>query len=613
MSSRAGATGLAVSRCGARALAAVAGSILLGTAPVKAAPPAASDPGPTPAELTGFTCTPTYEETCAYLRAVAAACRYVHVAACGYTTEGRPIPVAFVWESNGPGGGWEDGESKPVVLITAGIHSGEICGSDALLLLLRDIARGLEPDLTAHLRLILVPIFNVDGHVRRSPYNRFTQVGPECGFGRRRNALNLDLNRDFAKLETPECQALVRLASQFRPHIYMDLHTDDGIGHQYDILYDAGVNPTFPEGRAELIKGRLLPSVEAAMARAGFRCRPIGQPRDRADLSRGFLDLSIRTRYSTGYSETRQTISILSEAYPYTTYERRVRATGAFVRATLAFAVTNRIEIRDVVDRARAEAERWALEPGQHPIGLGCAADTTTFVTGEWLGKKSVMRESPITGARYAWYGDEDSTYTVPYYDRLVPQVTAPMPRGYLLGPEWGHVASRLKDHCIAVYQILEPFETDVEVFRIHAATFEEEPCQGHHPIEKLDGGWACERRVLPPGSFWVPLDQPGGLTAMQLLEPESPDALLVWNFFDTIFENGMVLESWALEEKLGDMLTEPEFRARYEAALADSSLPADPEQRLRQMLQWTPYAQEQYKLYPAFRSSRVPPAQRGL
>jgi len=574
--------------------------------------PVASDPGPTPAERTGFACGATYEETYAYLRAAAAACRHIHVAACGYTTEGRPIPVAFVWKSGGPGGAWEDGAEKPVVLITGAIHSGESCGTDALLLLLRDIARGLEPDITAHLRLVLVPIFNADGHVRRSPYNRYTQVGPECGFGRRRNALNLDLNRDFAKLETPECQAVVLLASQFRPHIYMDLHTDDGIGHQYDLLYQASVNPTFPGDRARFVEQRLAPHLARAMEQAQFRCRPIVSPRDRQDPSRGFVGYGLQTRLSTGYFETRQAISILTEAYPYITYERRVRATDAFVRATLACAVTNRSELRDVVEQARAEAERWALEPGRHPIGLGCKADTAGVVTGEWLGKKFTLRTSPITGQQYALYSAEDTTYTVPFRERLKPRVSVPMPRGYLLGPEWGHVARKLKDHCIGVTQLSAPFETEVEAYHIESATFAAQPYQGHHPIEELQGHWTTERRTFAPGSWWVPLDQPGGLTAMHLLEPESSDALLVWNAFDTIFETGIVLEQWALEERLTHMLAVPEFRARYEAALADSALARNPRQRLLQMLQWTPHAQEDYLLYPAFRSSRVPPAQRG-
>ncbi len=591
-----------------------AGSVLAAdpAAPTRPAPPPASDPGPTPAERVDFACTPTYEETWTYLRRTAAACRHIHVAACGYTTEGRPIPVAFVWESEGPGGAWEDGSGKPVVLITAGIHSGEICGNDALQLLLRDIARGLEPDLTAHLRLILVPILNPDGHVRRAPTHRYTQAGPECGFGRRRNATNLDLNRDYAKLDTPECRALVQLASQFHPHIYMDLHTDDGIGHQYDILYNAAVNPTFPAGRSALAGEQMMPSVEERMAREGFRCRAIAWPEDRGNPGRGFSGYGISTRLGTGYFETRQAICILSEAYPYAPYARRVRATEAFVRAVLAFAVTHRLEVVETVEAARAEVERWAHEPGQHWIGLGCEADTTWSHPVDWLGKKFTVHESAITGESYVLYGDEDTTYTVPMYDRLVPEVVAPMPRGYVLGSEWGEVASKLQSHCIAARQLAAPWEAVVEVFRIGSAIFARDPYQGHHPIEMLDGGWSTERRVFPAGSWWIPLDQPAGLTAMHLLEPESPDGLLRWNSFDSILEEGIVLERWALEQRLNELLADPTFHARYQAALADSTLPRDPEERLLHLFQWTRYAEEEYRVYPAFRCPSEPPAQGG-
>lgn len=582
------------------------------TDPTRPAPPEASDPGPAPVETMDFTCSPTLEETWAYLRGAAAACRYVHVAACGYSTEGRPIPVAFVWQSRGDGNGWEDNDGKPVVLITAGIHAGEICGNDALQLLLRDIARGLAPDITAHLRLILVPILNPDGHIRHSPHGRYTQVGPDCGTGRRRNALNLDLNRDYTKLETPECQALVHLASQFRPHIYIDLHTDDGIGHQYDILYSAAVAPTSPPGRAELVRDRLMPSVEEALGRAGLRCRAIAWPNDRMDPARGFVAYGLRTRHGTSYFDTRQTISLLSEAYPYAPYERRVRATGEFVRAVLAFAATHRIELVETVEAARAQVQQWPLEPGRHPIALGSRADTTRARTTDWLGKKFDVRTSAITGERYAVYGSEDTTYTVPLYDVLVPQVVAPMPRGYIFGPQWGQIANRLKAHGIAVQSLAAPGEVEVEAFRIQEAEFAGEPYQGHHPIEDVAGIWSTEPRTFPAGSWWVPLDQPAGVTVMHLLEPESPDGLLCWNAFDTIFEVGIVLERWALEERLNGLLGDQTFRARYEAALADSALPEDPEQRLLYLHRWTPYAEENWRLYPVFRCSSVPPAQRG-
>ncbi len=577
-------------------------------------PPAAGDPGPVPAEQVRFDCSADYAETWAYLQAAAASCRHIHVASCGYSTEGRPIPVVMIWDRDrAPGGGWEDGTCAPVVLITACIHAGEPCGNDALQLLVRDIARGLEPDVIAHLRLILVPIFNVDGHVRRSPHHRFTQNGPACGTGTRRSADNLDLNRDYAKLESSECQAIVRLASQFQPHIYIDLHTNDGMGHQYDILYSSTVNPSYPAGRGVLMHEMLEPHILTTMRVAGFHSHPFVYPVDRQGPSQGMVAFGIDLRYGTGYFESRQALSILSEAYPYVSYERRVRATDAFVRAILRFAVTNRIRLCATIAGVRAEARRWALEPGRHEIALACHAAREDGEPIQWLGKTLTLRESEVTGFTYGLYGDRDTTYTLPLYRRMTPSATATMPRGYLLEAAWGRVAQRLKDHGIAVYQLTEPFDAEVEVFRITDAQFRTRPYQGHHPITDIAGAWSAESRSLAAGSYWIPLDQPAGLTAMHLLEPESPDGLLVWNAFDAIFERGIILEWPALEEHAQRMLEDPGIRADYEAAFPDTLAQDEAKARLLYLFDRSAYAEEGYRRYPAFRSSSVPPAHRGL
>ncbi len=43
--------------------------------------------------------------------------------------------------------------------------------------------------------------------------------------GIRENALGLDLNRDFMKLETPEARSLVAAYNQFDVDVLIDLHT----------------------------------------------------------------------------------------------------------------------------------------------------------------------------------------------------------------------------------------------------------------------------------------------------------------------------------------------------------------------------------------------------
>jgi len=127
----------------------------------------------------------------------------------GTSAEGRPMPLlvaskekAFTPEAAAKAG-------KPVVLVLNGIHSGEIDGKDACLILLRDMALGNRPDLLDTVTLLVVPIYNVDGHERVSKWNRPNQDGPLEGMGFRTTTMGYDLNRDFLKADAPETRAWI--------------------------------------------------------------------------------------------------------------------------------------------------------------------------------------------------------------------------------------------------------------------------------------------------------------------------------------------------------------------------------------------------------------------
>src|ERR1700704_4808591 len=79
-------------------------------------------------------------------------------------------------------------------------------GRAASLLLLRDLALGRYPEILDKITLVILPIYNVDGHERISPYNRPNQDGPHRGMGFRTTAAGLDLNRDYVKVVSPEAQ-----------------------------------------------------------------------------------------------------------------------------------------------------------------------------------------------------------------------------------------------------------------------------------------------------------------------------------------------------------------------------------------------------------------------
>lgn len=95
----------------------------------------------------------------------------------------------------------------PAVWVQAGIHAGEIDGKDAVLLLIKEILQEKIKSPLNGIHLVFIPIVNLDGHERRGKWNRPNQIGPE-EMGWRTTSQNLNLNRDFMKVDAPEMRYL---------------------------------------------------------------------------------------------------------------------------------------------------------------------------------------------------------------------------------------------------------------------------------------------------------------------------------------------------------------------------------------------------------------------
>jgi murein tripeptide amidase MpaA len=205
-------------------------AVALAAAPLGAPWVAASDLL-TRAETSGFRATSSYDETLDLLRRLAGRSPFVRLDSFGVSGEGRPLPLVVVSRDKAFTAAEARRLSKPIVLLQSGIHAGEIDGKDASLILLRELATGGRPEILDAITLLLVPIYNVDGHERVSRFNRSNQDGPEEGQGFRTTASGLDLNRDHLKLESAEARALVGLVNAWRPHLHVDNHVSNGFDH----------------------------------------------------------------------------------------------------------------------------------------------------------------------------------------------------------------------------------------------------------------------------------------------------------------------------------------------------------------------------------------------
>ncbi len=193
-------------------------------------------PWQTHSEKSNLTSTPNYKETFNYLDKLVASDHRLKKISIGKSPQGRDIWMVIATNEGVSTSTELKNNYKPTLLVQAGIHSGEIDGKDAGLMLLRDIIHGDKGNLLEKVNWLFVPILNVDGHERTSAFNRVNQRGPS-NMGWRTNAENLNLNRDYTKLETLELKALIETINEWQPDLYYDVHVTDGEDYQYDITY----------------------------------------------------------------------------------------------------------------------------------------------------------------------------------------------------------------------------------------------------------------------------------------------------------------------------------------------------------------------------------------
>ena len=121
-------------------------------------------------------------------------------------------------------------DNKAVILINNGIHPGESCGVDASMNLAKNLLEsGKIPE---NVILAIIPIYNIGGALNRNSNSRANQNGPE-EYGFRGNAKNLDLNRDFIKVDSKNARAFIRIFREWKPEIFIDTHTSNGADYQY--------------------------------------------------------------------------------------------------------------------------------------------------------------------------------------------------------------------------------------------------------------------------------------------------------------------------------------------------------------------------------------------
>src|SRR6056297_3062793 len=157
---------------------------------------------PTPLQKKDFTELTTSAELKAYLEHLDTLAEFIVMEKIGTSVQGKPILLAKV-AKNGVTAG-----NRLNVLLFAQQHGNEPSGKEGLLMLLRHLAENNDHQLLDKLNLFIIPQLNPDGG----------------DMDQRRNANDVDLNRDHLLVSSPEVLAVQQLFKQYAHEVTVDIH-----------------------------------------------------------------------------------------------------------------------------------------------------------------------------------------------------------------------------------------------------------------------------------------------------------------------------------------------------------------------------------------------------
>ena len=563
----------------------------------------ADDPWVTPSELTKLRATPSYDETIAWLRKLVEAAPELEMVSIGKSLEGRDFWMVIASADRAFTPTSLATTQKPLLLAHAGIHAGEIDGKDAGLMLLRDMTvKGSKKTLLSGANFLFIPILNVDGHERKSSYNRINQRGP-VEMGWRTNARNQNLNRDFTKLDTAGVRALVKVFNEWKPDLYLDLHVTDGADYQYDITFGGNGRDGWSPAIGNWIEDVYRPAINDALSANGHEPGGLIFAVNGMDMNDGFLTWTGDPRFSNGYGDAAHIPAVLVENHSLKPYKRRVLGTYVLLEGTLSLLAkeAQSLQLATSKDRGR--------RPQSIPLGFE-KDENQALKTSVFKGIASSRYQGEASGGEVVRWTGKSTTGAIPEVFIAQPTVMMDVPEAYIVPPAWADVVNRIRLHGIEVEHLAESFSTVAEFYRLPDATVASASAWTPNPFEghiRIDAGKPVKEMMevaFPAGSFRIRTDQPLGELLMLMLEPQASDSFFQWGFFLEIFARTEYAEPYVLEPLAMRMLdNDPMLKQRFEARLAeDEEFAASSYQRLMWFYEQTPFYDQSYLLYPVAR-----------
>ncbi len=485
------------------------------------------------AEKSNYESTSRYDDVMAFVNQLKKSTKYVRVETLARTLEGRDIPLLIVGNPLPKSPKDLVNDKRVVVYIQANIHSGEVEGKEATLMYIRDLLKDKNSEVLKNVVLLVCPDLNADGNEKISTKNRTNQNGPKNGVGVRYNGQMLDLNRDAMKLESPEIKGvLANVLNKWDPEVIMDCHTTNGSYHVEPVTFTWIMNPNCDRSLINYMRDRMMSEMSSVLLDK-YKTENCfyGEFIDMMDYSKGWISYAAEPRYLSNYVGVRNRLGILNENYVYADFKSRVLGCYHLIFSLMDYASSHKAEIKDLIKGVDAKTIARGLNPS---IVDSFAIAYEGRPTPNSVTIKTFEADKVESENEYERYkkSDRRKDVTVAYIADYFATKNVKFPFAYILSipdPEVVHV---LKMHGLVIERLDKTASIEVEKFVIEDLKAITRLNQGHY-TETIKGKFEKETKEFNAGTYIIRTSQKLGYLTSYLLEPQSDDGLLFWNYFD--------------------------------------------------------------------------------
>lgn len=487
----------------------------------------------TVAEKSNYESTSRESDVWGFVNEISKKSSAIKVETVGVSTEGRKIPLMIVADPMIKSSQQLVSDPRMVLYIQANIHAGEVEGKEASLMFARELTSGSRKDLLKNIIFLICPNFNPDGNEAISTKNRTHQNGPKNGVGLRSNGQMLDINRDGMKLETPEMNGLLKnVLLKWDPQVTVDCHTTNGSYHEEPVTFSWMMNCAGDRSLMDYMEKQMMPDVSSVLLN-NYKVENCfyGEFIDMQNPEKGWIEYASEPRYLTNYIGVRNRLAILNENYVYADFKTRVLGCYGLLQSISDYCAKHTSEIKQLI----ANVDKKTIERGNNP------ALTDSFpisYTSKPLDKKITIKTFEVEPAKektgYEDYVQTDRKKTVegPYFATYIPTRSVKFPFAYLIKLADPTIIYLLQRHGIVVSKLAKAQTLNVESFQMATLEPEKRLNQGHYN-HTTAGTWKSEQIEFNAGTYVVRTAQSLANLAAYLLEPQSNDGLVTWNFLD--------------------------------------------------------------------------------